>query len=132
MSDGTTLPWRNADIDPERLCRAIGYNVAPDPGKHGVYNVWSGAGDSSYWVNLRDIDCPLCDCHDHVAREVLCKHAIAALLYEGDPRVLLRVGQLVREGFLARRLLLALTRLPLTVPGGKTSSPTDRVGEVKD
>ena len=54
-------------------------------------------GDYTHWVDLVSPDHPRCDCGDHLWREVVCKHIIAARLREGDEAVLYQVGALVRS-----------------------------------
>ncbi len=51
-------------------------------------------GESVHWVDLYTTAYPRCDCGDHVWREQLCKHILAALLREGDERVVRALGQL--------------------------------------
>jgi hypothetical protein len=43
--------------------------------------------EREYWVQLNDSNAPLCDCADHINRDNLCKHGLAALLYTKDERV---------------------------------------------
>ena len=47
----------------------------------------TSGGSSSHWVDLYSSAHPRCDCGDHLWREQICKHILAALLREGDPRV---------------------------------------------
>jgi hypothetical protein len=60
----------------------------------GRYRVTGG--DTVHWVDLVSPDNPRCDCGDHLWRDAICKHIIAARLREGDERVLFQIGQLVR------------------------------------
>jgi hypothetical protein len=96
-------PWSEARVDPVRLMRAIGcYRVVPGSryGYERQYAVIGGVEE--YAVDLRDeAACP-CDCGDHTWRDLLCKHALAALLYEGNQRVVLALGQLFRDAWFAR------------------------------
>jgi hypothetical protein len=48
-------------------------------------------------VDLYTAAQPRCDCADHLWRESMCKHILAALIREGDERVVLAVGALVAE-----------------------------------
>jgi hypothetical protein len=59
----------------------------------GQYAVSGGA--VTHWVDLYGANQPRCDCGDHVWRDQVCKHILAALLREGNERVLGAVGQLV-------------------------------------
>ena len=80
-------------VDPGRLERGVSLQalrVAP-----GRYRVLGGADE--HWVDLVTPNQPRCDCGDHLWRERACKHILAALLREGDPRVLASVGALVRD-----------------------------------
>lgn len=60
----------------------------------GQYHVTGGA--QAHWVDLITRDHPRCDCGDHLWREALCKHMLAALLREGDERVVASLGRLVQ------------------------------------
>ena len=51
----------------------------------GRYHVRGGSHD--HWVDLYSTSHPRCDCGDHLWREQLCKHILAALLREGNDRV---------------------------------------------
>ena len=53
-------------------------------------------GREGHWVDLRSRFNPRCDCGDHLWRDQVCKHILAALLREGDPHVVRAVGELVR------------------------------------
>jgi hypothetical protein len=46
-------------------------------------------------VDLHTTYHPRCDCGDHLWREAICKHILAAMLREGDERVLGAVARLV-------------------------------------
>ena len=77
-------------VDLERLERSLaleGTRVA-----HGRYHVTGG--DSDHWVDLYTSTMPRCDCGDHLWREKICKHILAALLREGNARVVSALGQL--------------------------------------
>lgn len=52
----------------------------------GRYRITGGA--QTHWVDLYTASLPRCDCGDHLWRDQVCKHILAALLREGDERVL--------------------------------------------
>ena len=54
-------------------------------------------GREPHWVDLRTPNTPRCDCGDHLWRDAMCKHILAALLREGHPRVIAALGQLVQS-----------------------------------
>lgn len=60
---------------------------------HGQYEV--SGGTQVHWVDLYGANQPRCDCGDHLWREQVCKHILAALLREGNEGVVGAVGQLV-------------------------------------
>ena len=77
-------------VDLDRLERSLGLTgerVAP-----GRYRVSGGAHD--HWVDLYTAGHPRCDCGDHLWRERICKHILAALLREGHERVIRELGTL--------------------------------------
>lgn len=80
-------------VDPERLERCLGLRV--QPAGQGRYRV--SGGSEPHWVDLHTAQHPRCDCGDHLWRESVCKHILAAMLREGDERVVLALGRLVRE-----------------------------------
>jgi hypothetical protein len=80
-------------VDDRRLERSLSLQAQPI-GK-GRYRVVGGA--EAHWVDLYSARQPRCDCGDHLWRERICKHILAALLREGDERVLRAVGGLVRQ-----------------------------------
>jgi len=57
------------------------------------YRVTGGA--QTHWVDLYTTTFPRCDCGDHLWRDRICKHILAALLREGDEHVLTSLGMLV-------------------------------------
>jgi uncharacterized Zn finger protein len=61
----------------------------------GRYRV--DGGQQPHWVDLYTAELPRCDCGDHLWREQVCKHILAALLREGDERVLAALRELVRS-----------------------------------
>ncbi|HEX8830981.1 MAG TPA: SWIM zinc finger family protein [Longimicrobium sp.] len=82
---------RAGGVDLGRLERGIGLQVTEvGPGRYAVRG-----GSEPHWVDLRTPNQPRCDCGDHLWRERVCKHILAALLREGDERVIHAVAQLV-------------------------------------
>ncbi|HEX5724946.1 MAG TPA: SWIM zinc finger family protein [Longimicrobiaceae bacterium] len=80
-------------VDPARLERGVTLHaVREGPGRYRVTG-----GDETHWVDLRSPHHPRCDCGDHLWRDRVCKHMLAALLREGDERVLVALAALVRE-----------------------------------
>ena len=77
-------------VDLDRLERSLkleGQRVG-----HGRYLVVGG--DHAHWVDLFTASIPRCDCGDHIWRERICKHILAALLREGDDTVVRALGSL--------------------------------------
>jgi hypothetical protein len=69
-------------VDLDRLGRSLllrGERVGD-----GRYHVTGGEHD--HWVDLYTTSHPRCDCGDHLWREQVCKHILAALLREGHDR----------------------------------------------
>ena len=84
---------RAGGVDLSRLERGVGLEVTEvGPGRYAVRG-----GNEPHWVDLRTPNQPRCDCGDHLWREQVCKHILAALLREVDERVLRALGELVRE-----------------------------------
>jgi uncharacterized Zn finger protein len=80
-------------VDPSRLERGVSLSaVEVQPGRYLVTG-----GREEHWVDLVSVANPRCDCGDHLWRDRVCKHILAALLCEGEPRVIHAVGELVRE-----------------------------------
>lgn len=80
-------------VDLARLERGLGLRAHPaGPGRYRV-----SGGAETHWVDLRSARQPRCDCGDHLWRDQICKHILAALLREGDERVLHAVSTLVRR-----------------------------------
>lgn len=77
-------------VDVERLERSLGL-VAEHAG-HGRYRI--AGGDQPHWVDLYTASHPRCDCGDHLWRDKVCKHILAALMREGNERVIREVGRL--------------------------------------
>lgn len=61
----------------------------------GRYRV--SGGDQVHWVDLYTASNPRCDCGDHLWRERICKHILAALLREGNERVVRALASLVEH-----------------------------------
>ena len=61
----------------------------------GRYHFTGGAQD--HWVDLYTANHPRCDCGDHLWREQICKHILAALLREGNERVVRALGGVVER-----------------------------------
>jgi hypothetical protein len=77
-------------VDLDRLERSLkldGQRVG-----HGQYRLVGG--DHVHWVDLYTTSIPRCDCGDHIWRERICKHILAALLREGDDTVVRALGSL--------------------------------------
>lgn len=78
-------------VEHGRLERCLGLRVEPiGPGQYVVTG-----GAEEHWVDLRSRLITRCDCGDHLWRERVCKHILAAMLREGDERVIREVGGLV-------------------------------------
>lgn len=58
----------------------------------GRYHVVGG--DHDHWVDLYTMSVPRCDCGDHIWRDRICKHILAALLREGNDTVVRALGSL--------------------------------------
>ena len=78
-------------IESGRLERCLGLEV--ETAGRGRYLVTGGT--EPHWVDLHSRLVPRCDCGDHLWREQICKHILAAMLREGDERVIREVGGLV-------------------------------------
>ena len=80
-------------VDLDRLERSLGlHGVRVGEGR---YRVSGGAHD--HWVDLYTAGHPRCDCGDHLWRERVCKHILAALLREGNDRVVGALGAVVQR-----------------------------------
>ncbi|MEJ7810161.1 MAG: SWIM zinc finger family protein [Gemmatimonadaceae bacterium] len=78
-------------VDLARLERSLRLTVEKtEPGRYAV-----GGGQEEHWVDLYSAQHPRCDCGDHLWRETICKHILAALLREGNERVIGALGGLV-------------------------------------
>jgi hypothetical protein len=80
-------------IDLERLGRSL--QLRGERIGHGRYRVVGGRSD--HWVDLYTTAHPRCDCGDHLWRERICKHILAALLREGNERVVAALGTLFAQ-----------------------------------
>jgi hypothetical protein len=95
-------------IEPGRLERCLGLEV--EPTGRGRYLVRGGT--EPHWVDLHSRLVPRCDCGDHLWREQICKHILAAMLREGDERVIREVGGAGARPPRARRLARAAEAPP--------------------
>lgn len=84
---------RAGGVDLERLERSLGLHS--ERIGDGRYRVTGG--DQDHWVDLYTTSHPRCDCGDHLWRERICKHILAALLREGNERVVGALGMLVHR-----------------------------------
>jgi hypothetical protein len=78
-------------VDLPRLERSLG--LTGQRIGNGRYRV--SGGDQVHWVDLYTASYPRCDCGDHLWRERVCKHILAALLREGNERVVAALSHLV-------------------------------------
>jgi hypothetical protein len=79
-------------VESGRLERCLGLEVElVGPGQYCVTG-----GTEPHWVDLRERLLTRCDCGDHLWRERVCKHILAAMLREGDERVIRGVSTLVQ------------------------------------
>lgn len=80
-------------VDLDRLERSLGlHSERVGPGRYRV----TGSG-SDHWVDLYTARQPRCDCGDHLWRERICKHILAALLREGNERVVSTLPRLLER-----------------------------------
>ena len=80
-------------VDRSRLERSLGLHG--DRVGYGRYHFTGGA--EPHWVDLYTSAFPRCDCADHLWREKICKHILAAMLREGHEHVIRAVGELVNS-----------------------------------
>ncbi|HYD51812.1 MAG TPA: SWIM zinc finger family protein [Gemmatimonadaceae bacterium] len=80
-------------VDLDRLERGLG--LRGERVGHGRYRVTGGR--TEHWVDLYTTSHPRCDCGDHLWRETVCKHILAALLREGNERVVGALGTLLTK-----------------------------------
>ena len=78
-------------VDLARLERSLGLTVE----RVGDGRFLVAGGRDRHWVDLYTSYHPRCDCGDHLWRETICKHILAALLREGNERVIGAVGVLI-------------------------------------
>ena len=78
-------------VDRSRLERSLGLHG--ERVGYGRYHFTGGA--EPHWVDLYTAAFPRCDCADHLWRDAICKHILAALIREGNELVLGEVGRLV-------------------------------------
>jgi SWIM zinc finger len=77
-------------VDLDRLGRSL--QLHGERVGDGRYHVTGGEHD--HWVDLYTTSHPRCDCGDHLWRERICKHILAALLREGNETVVRALGSL--------------------------------------
>jgi hypothetical protein len=80
-------------IETTRLEKSLG--LVGEWVAEGQYRVTGG--HDAHWVDLYTAAYPRCDCADHLWRDAICKHILAALLREGDERVVRAVGGLFTQ-----------------------------------
>lgn len=78
------------EVDLARLARSLVLNG--ERVDYGRYRVTGGR--EPHWVDLYTARTPRCDCADHLWRDEICKHILAALLREGNERVVRALGDL--------------------------------------
>jgi hypothetical protein len=78
-------------VDLDRLERSL--ELVGERIGNGRYRVTGGS--QTHWVDLYSTAHPRCDCGDHLWRERICKHILAALLREGNDRVVAALGRLL-------------------------------------
>src|SRR5215218_8769083 len=84
---------RAGGVDLDRLERSL--ELKGERIGLGRYRV--SGGSQTHWVDLYSTAHPRCDCGDHLWRERICKHILAALLREGNDRVVAALGRLFAE-----------------------------------
>jgi hypothetical protein len=77
-------------VDLDRLERSLQL----DGERVGIGQYRVTGGTQPHWVDLYTTSHPRCDCGDHLWREQICKHILAALLREGNGRVVSALGTL--------------------------------------
>lgn len=80
-------------VDLDRLERGV--MLGCERVGQGRYRVTGGSQD--HWVDLYSTSHPRCDCGDHLWREQICKHILAALLREGNERVVRALGGMMQR-----------------------------------
>jgi len=91
MSDEVKIDFDAAGgVDLDRLERSLGLRAERvGPGRYRI-----AGGTQDHWVDLYTTSHPRCDCGDHLWRERICKHILAALLREGNERVVTTLPRL--------------------------------------
>ena len=92
MESGTGFDMMGA-VDVTRLARSLALKGTRID--RGRYHFTGGAQE--HWVDLYTAGYPRCDCGDHLWRERVCKHILAALIREGDERVVQALGEVVER-----------------------------------
>ena len=90
--------WQSTSPLPAALTWTVSSEASSSTGKRvgeGRYHVVGG--DHAHWVDLYTASIPRCDCGDHIWRERICKHILAALLREGNDTVVRALGSLVER-----------------------------------
>ena len=90
---GILIDFDAVGVDLDRLERSL--ELEGERVGHGRYRV--SGGSSVHWVDLYSSAHPRCDCGDHLWREQICKHILAALLREGNERVVRALGRLAQR-----------------------------------
>ena len=80
-------------VDLDRLERSLELHAS----RVGLGRYRVSGGSQDHWVDLFTASVPRCDCGDHLWRERVCKHILAALLREGNERVLHSLPSLIRR-----------------------------------
>ena len=92
MKPATKLE-RHQSVDIARLERSLslrGQRVG-----NGRYHFTGGAQE--HWVDLYTTGQPRCDCGDHLWRDRMCKHILAALLREGNEGIVRALNTVVER-----------------------------------
>jgi len=84
---------RAGGVDVDRLERSLALKGSRIG--EGIYHFTGGAQE--HWVDLYTAQHPRCDCGDHLWRERICKHILAALIREGNERVVQALGEVVER-----------------------------------
>jgi hypothetical protein len=80
-------------VDLDRLERSL--SLDGERVGHGRYRLIGGGHE--HWVDLYTASIPRCDCGDHLWRDRICKHILAALLREGNDTVVRALGALIER-----------------------------------
>jgi len=80
-------------VDLDRLERSL--KLEGERVGHGRYHLVGGGHE--HWVDLYTASIPRCDCGDHLWRDRICKHILAALLREGNDTVVRALGALMER-----------------------------------